>query len=521
LTSKFLKMKSKILSFIKSATLFFVSKTFLGILLSVLLLRLSFPKFDFGFLAWIAFIPLLLVIPSKGGIRSFLISYLAGVLFFWSTIYWFVYVTGLGAVLLIFYFAVYFGIFGLGYHFFSHRSTLEKILVLPSIWVALEFARGHLLTGFNWVSLGLSQYQNITIIQMADLTGFYGVSFLVMMVNVFGTEWFLGRIQKRSFSRQPGFLAFGLVGLTLIGAWAYGVHSLKNFSGQDFPYDRTMNVSVIQGNIPQEMKWDSEYWPWILKKQKTLTQEAVQDKPDLIIWPETSFPGFVWDSPKLFEDLKDFTVSLKTPLLLGLVTKMAQSYFNSAQWINEEGYVSQQYDKLHLVPFGEYVPLRNFVSFIPILKEMGDFTPGQEYTLFPVGQGHHLSVLICFEDTVPELSRGFVKAGANLLVNITNDAWFGDTVAPFLHLQSAVFRAVENRRYLIRCANTGVSAFVDHRGEVFDYVKDEQGKKAFTAGFSTSKVALLEGQTFYTKLGDVFTYFCFGCILIGAIRKKP
>jgi apolipoprotein N-acyltransferase len=192
------------------------------------------------------------------------------------------------------------------------------------------------------------------------------------------------------------------------------------------------------------------------------------------------------------------------------------------------GRPDQQYDKIHLVPFGEYVPLRGLFPFLSDLVPIGDFTPGKEYTLFSIdfkeGTGSLkqglFGVLICFEDTLSYISRRFTQEGAQFLVNITNDAWFLDTPAPFMHLQASVFRAIENRRSLIRSANTGVSSFVDPSGRIYRYLQDTHGKKTFVEGYAREEVLLSQEKTFYTKFGDVFAYLCFGCILWGIFKVK-
>ncbi|MFA5089101.1 MAG: apolipoprotein N-acyltransferase, partial [Candidatus Omnitrophota bacterium] len=282
-----------------------------------------------------------------------------------------------------------------------------------------------------------------------------------------------------------------------------------------------VSVVAVQGNVPQEVKWDRMAWPLIMERYLSLTEQAAAEGPDIIIWPETAFPGFLWESADLWGQLDAFVVEMKTPLLVGVVTREAGAYFNSALLIPARGGIAGQYHKLHLVPFGEYVPLRGKFPFLTDIIPIDDFTPGREHTLFGVGERENgigekgfFSVLICFEDGVAEISREFVRRGANFLVNITNDAWFGDTKAPFMHLQSSVFRAVENRRSLIRAANTGVSCSIDPRGRIVGFVENARGKKTFVPGYVLDGgVQLSREKTLYTKFGDFFTYLCFGCIL--------
>ena len=288
-----------------------------------------------------------------------------------------------------------------------------------------------------------------------------------------------------------------------------------------------MKIAVVQANIPQSLKWMPAEWQDIMNKYLALTREAVLEKPDLIIWPETSFPGFLWESPEMFAELKNFVKGIKIPLLFGAVDRQNENYYNAAILFSREGEEIKRYNKIHLVPFGEYIPLRRNFPILADIVPIGDFTAGDEWTFFPVTAGdrgqpqnHFFSVLICFEDTFAYLARQFSQKGTNLLVNITNDAWFLDTSEPFMHLQSSVFRAIENRRSVVRAANTGVSCFIDQKGRIVHPVQNDRHKRTYVAGFSLGTVELNSQRTFYTKFGDIFTYLCFGCILWGTMMGK-
>ena len=493
--------------------------------LSVYLLVLSFPKYDFWPCAWGALIPFMCALDRKSWKTSLGFGYLVGILFFLGTLYWFMHVTVIGALVLIFYFAVYFGLFALGYNFFSKEKVIWKIFLFPSLWATLEFIRAHLFTGFDWVSLGHSQYKNLLFIQIADVTGMFGVSFILVMINVVLKETV--RIIHPYNFKKTNLYPLVIVGGILFISMGYGAYQLFVRS----PHSKnstSVNVAVIQGNIPQEMKWQRSSWPMIMKRYLRLTQKAAEKNPDLIIWPETAFPGFLWEDIELFESLKDFVELHKVPLLLGVVTCLKDNYYNSAILISHKGEMLQQYNKLHLVPFGEYIPFRRYCPFLARLVPIDDFTSGKEYTLFKrifedghgQLQGMFFSVLICFEDTISKISREFVSRGTNLLINITNDAWFQDTSAPFMHLQDAVFRTVETRTSLIRAANTGVSCFVDQYGRILNFVEDKQGKKTYVTGYAIQRVNLAREQTFYVRCGDIFIYLCFGCLLLGIIGQK-
>ncbi|MDP2938566.1 MAG: apolipoprotein N-acyltransferase [Candidatus Omnitrophota bacterium] len=497
-----------------------MSRRFLDYILCILssiLLALSFPKFNFWFFGWVGLLPLFFALQGKRPIFSFLLSYLTGFLFFLLTIYWLIHVTLLGFLLLAAYLAIYFGLFGFLIGVFSNKPPIFKLFLFPSIWVVLEFLRSNLLSGFGWALLGYSQYRNLAVIQISDILGSYGVSFLIVMVNV--AIWVLvseGRGQ-RSEVRKVFFCLLSSV-FCLLAVISYGLFKL-NYQLPTTNYQQ-LKVSVIQGNIPQEIKWDETSWPLILDKYINLTRQVSKDKPSLIIWPETAYPGYLADKPQLLKEILNLAKELRTNFLLGAITTKDFSIYNSAILISSEGKLSKAYHKLHLVPFGEYVPFRGIFSFLPELAVLGDFTKGKEYTVFSLNKDNSakFSVLICFEDTIPYLSRQFVKKGANLLINITNDAWFKDTSAPFQHLQASVFRAIENRCPLVRCANTGVSAFIDENGRIIDMVLEGNNKATFISGYKTKEIKLKNSNSFYSRFGDLFVLACL-LIFISGIFK--
>jgi len=484
---------------------------------------LAFPKTDWWILSWTDLIPLLLVLDQKNKGRAFLSAYLTGVIFFWGVLYWLIHVTVLGATLLIFYLSVYFGLFGIFYSAFAKETITKKLFLLPAAWVSLEFLRAHLLTGFGWAALGHSQSKNLMMIQIADITGVYGISFLIVMVNLFLKEYlkeiWSGQVINVMVFKNSGGVITTVVFLVY---FAYGCFTF-GFNMFLFGKPRKAAVGVVQGNIEQDLKWESQEWPDIFQKYLKLTKEASSRHPEIIIWPETSFPGYVWEAPELFEELKEFVAKIKIPILVGLVRLVYDDYFNSAVLVSSNGHVIKEHDKMRLVPFGEYIPLRNWLPFLEAIVPIGDFTPGKRYTLFPINPDGRkkgtFGVLICFEDTIPEISRRFVQEGADFLVNITNDAWFKDTKAPYLHMQNSVFRTIENRRSLVRSANTGVSCMINSFGKIVNFVQDKQKKKTYVEGIMFDYVPLGETDTFYTKFGDIFTYLCFGGILWGMIRR--
>ena len=439
-------------------------------IISAILLVLSFPNFNLSFLAFIGFPPLFLAIKNKSPRRAFLVSYLCGFLFYLGTLYWLYHVTTFGLIILCLYLALYFGIFG----FLCAFPLLQRSMIsIPFIWIILEYFQSHLFTGFGWALLGYSQYKNLPLIQIADFSGVYGVSFVIMLINV---------AVYRAFKRSFRSIVVAL--LVLVMVFGYGAAKLK-----DKEEGEGIKISVIQGNIPQNVKWDSDATDFIMDRFTDLSRATALENPSLIVWPETSFPGFFVSDRRLTKEVLGLARELGIPFLIGANTENGIEIFNSAVLISENGEVVDKYDKIHLVPFGEYVP---FSDRIPVLRdlvlgEFGEFTKGEEYKVFPLKR--KFATLICFEDIFPEMSRKFVQNGAEFLIVITNDAWYGKSGAPYQHAACSVFRAIENRVPIVRSANTGYSCFIDSRGRIFDAVEDE-GTHLFITDYKTSIITL-------------------------------
>ncbi len=475
-------------------------------MLSAILLILAFPNFNLSYLAFIGFIPLFFGIQNSSPKRAFFISYICGFLFYAGVLYWLYHVTLIGLILLCLYLALYFGIFGFFIAllqskeqraksaFFSLSSKLLALCSIPAIWAALEYLQANLFTGFGWALLGYSQYRNLPFIQIADFSSVYGVSFVIMMVNV--SVWVLMRAiakqRAKSKEQREGFFLYALcpwlfAALILVSVYGYGFFRLSEKGGSS-----SIRVSVIQGNIPQEVKWDIGSARGILDKYINMTRMTAFDNTDLIIWPETSFPGFFISDRELTGQVLDLAREIKTPILLGANTERGLKSFNSAVLVSKDGEALDKYDKIHLVPFGEYVP---FSDKFPILRnlilgELGEFSPGQVFRIFKLTTYDlqlttKFAALICYEDIFPELARGFVQNGARFLVVITNDAWYGKSGAPYQHTACSVFRAIENRVPIARCANTGYSCFIDSYGRIYDSV-ERNSSHLFISGHRTS-----------------------------------
>lgn len=483
----------------------------IGAIASALLLILAYPQIQWWPLAWIAFVPFLLVLNGKNYKASFGLGYLFGFLFFAGTLGWFVYVTYPGAFVLIAYLSLYVAIFGLAVCFAKPFSFFSRLILLPSCWVVLEYIRAHALSGFGWVLLGHSQCANTLLIQIADITGVYGVSFIVMMVNVLIAESIKHRATKTAGIVKAQVVVFSII----IVAFTYGFVSI--WKAPAWPKSL---VAVVQPNIPQAVKWEESLQPSIVGTTAQLTTGLKGLHADLIVWPETSLPGVMSEVPYLVGAIKLTAVKVEAPLLMGAITDEKGTYFNSAYLIEENGNIQGRYDKIHLVPFGEFLPLRPILGWINRYVPLEDFTAGKEYTILHTKQGHPFGVLICFEDTVSDLRRHFANAGAKFFVNMTNDAWFMDTKAPFIHLQAAIFGCVENKRSLVRAANTGFSGLIDPFGRILASVSDGQQKHTFISGRAWAEIPVVSQKTFYTKYGDVFTLLCLFAILFLSLWRR-
>jgi apolipoprotein N-acyltransferase len=490
---------------------FMKKRDWLWSLLSGILLTLSFPNFDLEFLAWFALVPLFCATEGKGFVRSFKLGVLTGIISFLGILHWIIVAvhtygnvplipSGLILLLLVAYLSLFIGAFTFLTRFIQIRSGFQTILLTPILWVSLEYLRSFLLTGFPWANLGYSQYLNLPFIQMADIIGAYGLSFVIVLVNA-TLFWVLHQWSKRLFP----FREVMITALILLGFLIYGYVKMEIVDRQ-MTQNPSLKIGLVQGNIDQSIKWDKSFQLETLKIYEKLSFRVAEKKPDLIIWPETATPFFFQDAKEFQPLVLDIPKKTNAFLLFGTpsykIQKGKVSHYNSAYLISPSGDLIGKYDKIHLVPFGEYVPIQDLLFFIGSLGEgIGDFKSGREIFNFSLPQGK-FGVLICFEIIFPDLCRRFVKRGANFLVTITNDAWFGRTSAPYQHFSIATFRAVENRVFIARAANTGITGFIDPKGRILK----EGG--IFTEEAVNGTIRLSSQKTFYTLYGDVFAWCC-------------
>lgn len=471
---------------------------------SGLLLALTFPRPDLYLLAWFALVPLLLVMEK----RPFASGFTAGVVFFATVLYWLnIVMTTFGGLdpfssvfaylLLVCYLALYFGTATWLSWRVKIRLRLPIVLTLPIVWVALEFVRGWLLTGFPWALIGYSQHNFNLAIQSADVTGVYGVSLMLVAVNAVIAEMILRPGDKKSW------IAVVVVLLMLCSHFGYGVIRNQQLSDER---PEQLRVALIQGNFEQSQKWDPLLRQTTIDRYLSLSRQALADSPDLFIWPEAATPFYLQESSDLSRQVYQLPQRTAVPLLVGspaydVTLQGGYEYYNSAFLIEANGRKHPRSDKVHLVPFGEYVPLGKLLSFVDkLVIGVGDFSSGE---IRPLSlDQHHLGVLICYEVIFPHLARRYVQQGSDLLVNLTNDAWFGRSSAPYQHLAMARFRAIENRIWLARSANTGISALIAPSGNV------TISGPIFEPLYLTGDVGLGAQPTFYSRFGDLFAILC-------------
>jgi apolipoprotein N-acyltransferase len=482
--------------------------------LSGALLAASFPSIDLNFLAWIALVPLFLALKGLSGKEAFQAGMIAGIVFFCGTIYW---VTNsvhefghielipalLTTLLLCTYCAIYPAFFcAIIAHLGPGRPALV-VIAAPAVWTMLELVRTRLFSGFPWLLLGYSQYRYPAVIQIADLTGVYGLSFLIVLVNV---------SIALSIEDRRRWLPLAAAMLVAAAVLAYGFYRLRAPEGPG-----GITLSLVQGNIEQDKKWNPAYQSAAIAAYDRLTRTALDKRPDLVIWPETATPFYFEGTDRpyaaLTDELRMFVRSSGTPLLFGSPTYEKKEHrhllWNSAFLLDRDGMTKAVYHKIHLVPFGEYVPLKSSLFFFmdKLVQGAGDFQSGTGHTVMPVRSAMNrgdvtISTVICFEIIFPDLVRRFVRQGAAVMTTITNDAWFGRTGAPFQHFSMAVFRAVENRVPVARAANTGISGFIDSKGRILE------ASDIFTEAVLTRTVVPGNTKTFYTRYGDVFAWLC-------------
>ena len=483
------------------------------------MLALSFPKFGHPACGWIALAPLVIAAvraSRQGARRAFLLGLLSGAVYFSGTLYWLVEtMTTFGGLptaaavfaagVLVAYLALFPAVFAMIVARL-HRTLGPRALALaPAIWVATELGRQYVWDGFPWALLGYSQVTTLPVAQVASLVGVYGLSGLLALTSTAAAYVILDRGRER-------WVFAGSVAV-LVGAAVMWGHARLTASAL-LARGEAVRVAVVQGNVPQDEKWDPAQRDVIADRYIAMTRQALAEGATFVLWPESSTPFYFERDLVRGGEIRRLAVQSRATLLIGsdqvepiktaaATDRVKQRNYNAAFAVKPDGTVGAIYRKMHLVPFGEYVPLQSLLFFAgPIIGAVADFAPftaGTVPVLLPVGS-HTASTAICYEVIYPNLIRRFVLDGSELLTTITNDAWFGQTSAPVQHFQQAAMRAIENGRYLVRSANTGISGIVDPYGRVLAQTP------IFESAVLLGDARFLQTSTFFSRHGDVLAY---------------
>jgi len=478
------------------------------------LLALSFPRYGHPAIAFVALVPLLVALggwsgrsvalPGVSTRRGFILGLIAGFIHYAGTVYW----TGatvstfggippivgvLIAGLLALYMAAYVAVFGAITAILIRRFHVIGLWLAPAAWVSMEYARGtYLMGGFPWIPLGNTMVTLLPIAQLASVAGVYGLSVFVAVLN---TGFALAAISNGK--RRTIAIASTLTLIVAASLWG-GIRLRSNTLTNGAP----IKVGLIQGNIAQTDKWNPARAGMILDRYLQLSQQAVEKGAQFLIWPESSTP-FYFDEDPAGNIVRRMVRELGVPLLLGsdeVEFGDTPKSYNSGFMIDTGGATAAVYRKIHLVPFGEYVPFQRLLFFVgPLVEAVSAFSPGTRVTMLPVN-GHMVSTAVCYEVTFPSLARDAVRQGSEMLTTITNDAWYGESSAPFQHFEMAVMRAIEQGRYLVRSANTGISGIVDPYGRVL--IRTELFETVAVVG----EARFVQAKTVYATMGDLAAY---------------
>jgi len=489
-------------------------------LASIVCVVLSFPPFDFGFLVYFGLAPLLLALRRSSLRQAVIISFMFGYLHGVGVFQWLPSVDGVELpvffLLLAPIYSLYYLAFGLSYRLAAARTGRLILIIGPALWVTVEFARANLFfLSLPWNLLGHTQHSFLPVIQIAGITGVYGISFLLVLVNEAGVPWlesvlFLPRDDKR-ISEEKKFAplfnaavaALGLGSVLLYGQMKPG---MKSSGGK-------LRVALVQPNIYLRDNMTFEERSGHLRIYSEFTRKAAEGDPDLIVWPASSLPGPL-ASRLVKVQIRKLLEDVNIPLLVGGsgAGKMQSQDEKKRQYANSEFLLSlgdrsnTRYHKQRLVPFNEYLPLDEKIRWPPWITTLkNSYKPGTIFTLFQVN-GAKFGAPICWESLFPDLFRRFVREGANFMVSVSNEAYMGDTAGPYQSFVMNVFRAVENRVAIVRPSPTGISAIIAPDGRIMDKVQDDGGKELFVSGILVRDIPLSEGKTFYTKHGDVFAF---------------
>ena len=455
--------------------------------------------------------PLLVALRGASPRRGFLLGLLAGFIHYAGTVYWTgatvstfgglpVIVAVIVAALLALYMAAYIAVFGAITAILIRRFQFAGLWLAPAVWVSMEYLRGILIGGFPWIPLGNTMVTFLPIAQLASVVGVQGLSLFVATLNVGFAIASIASGRRRTIGAAVSILL-----IVAVSVWG-GLRLRANTLTEGTP----IRVGLIQGNIAQTDKWNPDRAGMILDRYLQLSQQAVHNGAQFLIWPESSTP-FYFEEDIAGGVVRGLARTLDVPLLLGsdeIEDGNPPKHYNAAFMLDTHGATAAVYRKIHLVPFGEYVPFQRLLFFVgPLVEAVSAFSRGTRVTMMPV-QGHMVSTAICYEVTYPALQREAVLAGSEMLTTITNDAWYGDSSAAYQHFEMAAMRAIEQGRYLVRSANTGISGIIDPYGRVL--IRTQLFETVAVVG----EARFVQSKTVYATIGDLAAYLSAAIVMV-------
>jgi len=479
-------------------------------LLSAAILILAFPKFNIFPLAWVALVPFIIVLHGITPGKGFWYGISFGIVFSMSLFIWVYPVAVEGWIFASIFYALPFGVFGAvaAYFYKNTESTdyLKRLIFIPSAYVLIaEYLKALKPMGMTCGVLAISQYKFLPIMQISDIFGVFGVSWLIVLFNAYLAEIIIMYGVRPSGCVRPDpqkKLDLVIPPLIVILCLFYGFYKLS----ANYKTGEPFKISIVQPNINQDVKWDRSYFDETLNKLSALTEKAVPEKPglekpSLVIWPETALPDVLLLNYNLSSTINTFVNNNRINLLTGSLDFYGNKLYNSAFLIVPDNFVKEKYDKMHLFPMGEYNPLKDILPHFKELDRIGKYSIGKKHTVFDV-ESRKFSTLICLESIFSYLSRDAVLKGAQFLVTITNDAWFGRTNAAEQHLALSAARAIENRVYMVFAANTGYSAFIDPCGRIYKV------SNLFEDAVLTDYIYMANKRSIFTRFGEWFIIIC-------------
>lgn len=500
----------------RTGNVMFLRKIILAIITG-LLLSLSFPKADLFFVAWIALVPLFIALQDTTPKAALGYGFISGMVFFLLNLYWVKLFGILPWFLLPFFQALYFGFFALIIRIVHHHTEDSKIGILfpPLIWTVLEWLRSLGPLGFTWGGLGYSQYRFLPLIQIASVTGVYGITFIIVLTNTLIASCFQKKESLTLFRPKSKFspkyllmLAVLSIGLPAFAGWLSLI--------QEKPAAKSVTVAVIQPGIEQSIKWDKGFFDESLSILHRLILKAAFQKPEFIFIPETAITEYLQNNPRLWKKVSSWAEEAGAFLAVGALDSSPKAPLNTVFVFNPQGNFVDKYAKVKLVPFGEYLPwpVEKTIGHWKVFDPVQHFSPGKKQVVFvtPIAR---FGVLICFESLFPAMSRKLINNRVDFIAILTNDAWFKTTSAPYEHAYIAVFRAVENRVWIVQSANTGISCIIDSHGRI------QEKSRLMEDKILVREVAIRGENSFYAHFGDVFVYLCIASsFLLYLVLKK-